>query len=69
MRIREKCEALDIQVLEKLRNLRKKAYDKNVPEEDRLKARRKLEKHQAFLEGQKASVFRNGGTKTRLRKA
>lgn len=69
MRMREKCEALDTRVAEKVRDLRKKAYDKNVPTEDREKAKKKLAKYQALLEEQKASVFRNGGTKTRLREA
>ena len=65
---RKQVEALREQVADKVRNLRKKASDPNVPECDRKKARSKLAKYRDLLLEQTAEAL-NGGTKTKLREA
>lgn len=66
MSMRQKCDALHMQVADKVRQLRKKAEDPNVPEVDRQKVRRKLSRYRTLLIEQTEAAL-NGETKTKKR--
>ena len=70
MTLRKKVEALGVVVSEKLRELHLLASDTNVPEEDRKRAKIKLQRFKALLVEQQAQAStRSGETRTRLSEA